>query len=596
MSFPNRNYAFAEAFVDELARAGLRHACISPGSRSGPVALALAQNSRIKTWTHLDERSAAFFALGMAKALDEPVAVLCSSGTAAANFHPAVIEARYSTAPLLVLTADRPPELWEWGAAQTMDQTGLYGLHAKWSVAVPAPEVRPDLLRYVRFLASRAFATALESPAGPVHINMPFRDPLAPEEVAEDIRQAESAPAPEAWQGRPQEAPFAQVTTGTTKPEASAVGQLAVELRAVERGIIVCGPQRSPSFPQQVTELASQLGYPLLADPLSQVRIGPHELGGVIDGYDLFLQDQRLTGALAPEVVLRFGAIPTSKPLIQFLEGHRGVRQILVDPDGWSDPSHLSTDVLRVDPGALCTALAEQLPGPAPTQDWLSRWQRARDLTARALAQTLPRTEELFEGKLFSELSALLPEGATLFAGNSMPVRDMDAYLPRSARTIRCAANRGLNGIDGVVSTALGYAAAQAGRLVLVIGDLSFYHDMNGLMAARRHELDATIVVVNNDGGGIFSFLPQAGYPEHFEELFGTPHGLEFGAAAQLYGLSYAKVGSWEEFRSAVSGSLTKPGTAIIEVPGDRARNVDLHRRVNDAVLGYLSARGEGVA
>jgi 2-succinyl-5-enolpyruvyl-6-hydroxy-3-cyclohexene-1-carboxylate synthase len=594
MSFENRNYAFAGAFVDELVRAGLRYVCICPGSRSSPIAIAFARNKRVQIWSHLDERSAAFFALGMAQALDQPVAMLCSSGTAAANFYPAVIEAHYSATPLVVITADRPPELWEWGAPQTMDQTRMYGPHAKWSVAAPTPEVTPALLRYVRFLAARVYSTAIETPAGPVHVNMPFRDPLAQEQVPDDLRLLETTHAPEAWVGRDQGEPYARVSAERAVPDMNTVRQLAGELSHTKRGIIVCGWQRSPEFPRLVTALAKRLGYPVLADPLSQVRAGQHDLTAVIDNYDLFIREPELADSLAPTVVVRFGAVPTSKPLTQFLEQNRNARQVLVSHGAWSDPSHLSTDVIRSEASALCQALTDELTPAERPNAWLDRWLVARDLADLAVDGQLQAMDEMFEGKVFTELAKLLPQDAWLMAGNSMPVRDMDSFLPRTAKRIRCLANRGVNGIDGVVSTALGHAATGQSRLALVIGDVSFYHDLNGLLAAQRYGMDATIVVINNDGGGIFSFLPQAEHPEYFEELLGTPHGLQFEPVAKLYGLTYAKVSSWNEFRSAVSNSLRTPGTAIVEVPGDRARNVQLHRQVTDAVLS--SARRAAVA
>ncbi len=591
MSFENRNFTWATALVDELARSGLRHVCICPGSRSGPLALALARHDGIRKWFHLDERSASFFALGMAQALDEPVAVLCSSGTAAANFYPAVIEASYSATPLLLLTADRPPELWEWGAPQTMDQTRLFGQHAKWAVSLPSPEVSPERLRSVRFLANRAYATASEPPAGPVHINVPLAEPLAPRPVPEDLQMMEMLDSPEAWRGRDGPQPFARVGLGRRSGDAATISALAQELAAAERGLIVCGWQRSPEFPSLVTELAHRLGYPVLADPLSQVRTGGHDLSQVIDNYDRFLADLQQPETLDPEVIIRFGAVPTSKNLTEFLERSRSARHILVGDAAWSDPSHLSTDVLRVNADGLCRSLIEKVSALPRSGAWLERWLIAREITEKSTIGALKQMEELFEGKVFSELTELLPDGSTLFAGNSMPIRDMDAFLPRTNKALLCTANRGMNGIDGVVSTALGYAAAQPEtRVVLVIGDVSLYHDMNGLLAARRHDLNATVVVLNNDGGGIFSFLPQADYPEHFEDLFGTPHGLGFEATATLYRLAYAKVDSWKAFQSAVSTSLDTPGTTIIEVPGDRARNVVLHQQVRATVTGQDGA------
>ena len=575
--------AYVGAFVDELARAGVRHACFAPGSRSTPLVLALAREPRIRLWDHLDERSAAFFALGLAKTLGEPVALVCTSGTAAANFLPAVVEAHYSRVPLLVLTADRPPELRDVGAPQAIDQLRLYGPYAKWFVEVALPEATPALLRYARALAARAAATVREEPAGPVHLNFPFREPLIPLPAEPPAVSGATALA---WRGRPEGEPFARVLTGPKQPDASLVRELAELLAGLPRGLIVAGPQPGEALAPALAKLALTLGYPILAEPLSQVRCGSHDRTLVVDAYDAFLRDPEVSGALMPQVVLRFGAVPTSKPLLLYLERHAGARQIVVDPAGWPDPLHLASHVVHVDPVLLAESLVVQLGGMEcrPEPAWAETW-RAVDARARgAIAGELARIEEPFEGRVFAELAALLPDGATLFAGNSMPVRDLDTFFPGSARRIRFLANRGANGIDGVVSTALGAAAALTGPLALVIGDLSFYHDMNGLLAARRHGLRATIVLLNNDGGGIFSFLPQAEHGEQFERLFGTPHGLDFRHAATLYGLPFTRVESWPAFREAVQASLAGDGVSVIEVPTERARNVELHRRIWPAV------------
>ena len=584
MSQPeNLNYAFAGAFVEELARSGLRHACICPGSRSTPLAISLARHPKIKTWIHLDERSGSFFALGMARALREPVAVLCTSGTAAANFFPAVVEAKYAGIPLLLLTSDRPPELWEWGANQAIDQTRMYGPHAKWSVSMSTPEATPDLLRSVRALASRTIATAIEAPAGPVHINLPFREPLAPEVVLADHSEKVFSSAPEAWLGREGEQPYAQVKGGQRVATTAEVTALATSIRDAERGLIVCGPQDDPEFAACISLLAAKLGYPVLADPLSQVRCGAHDRQMVIDNYDALLRDNGLASALPPQVVLRFGAIPTSKVLLTYLEQHRQARQVVIGNGGWHDPIHAATDFVQGDATQFARDLSEAIP-VARGAAWPRRWLDLATSARRAITHELDAMDELFEGKVIAELASMLPPKVILFAGNSMPVRDVDSFFPSITQQIRFMANRGASGIDGVVSSALGASAVLPDPLVLVLGDLSFYHDMNGLLAAKQHHLNATIIVINNDGGGIFSFLPLANYPEYFEQYFGTPHGLTFEQTASLYGIGYSKVTSWREFRAAVSESIGSLGTTVVEIPGERVQNVQLHNRVWSAV------------
>jgi 2-succinyl-5-enolpyruvyl-6-hydroxy-3-cyclohexene-1-carboxylate synthase len=578
-----RNYAIAESLVDELVRLGLSHACLSPGSRSTPLVLSLARHEGLKTWVHLDERSAAFFALGLARALSQPVAIVCTSGTAAANFFPAVVEAYHARVPLLVLTADRPAEVWGWGANQTIDQTRIYGSHAKWSVNLSPPDALADLLRYVRATGCRAVATAIQAPAGPVHVNIPFGEPLVPEEATGDSELGASFAGIETLEGRPTGKPYLGAVQGTRRLGGEELRSLAQSLRGVKRGLIVCGAQEDLKFPVAVSSLAARLGYPVLADPLSQVRCGAHERGLIMDCYDALLRNEALCRAFAPEVILRFGQVPTSQALLNFLRLHASARQVLIDDGGWPDPIHVASEILCAD----ARAVAQELAGAAerePDPQWADRWRTASELAGRAVAAELKNMGELFEGKIFRELAFLLPEKAALFAGNSMPVRDMDTFFPSVSKQVRFAGNRGASGIDGVLSTALGFSAAIPEPLVLVVGDLSFYHDMNGLFAVKKNRLAATIILVNNDGGGIFSFLPQRRYPEYFETYFGTPHGLAFETAARLYGVEFRQVKSWEEFPSLLSESIGKPGTRILEVRTDRERNVELHRRVWSAV------------
>jgi 2-succinyl-5-enolpyruvyl-6-hydroxy-3-cyclohexene-1-carboxylate synthase len=580
--FENRNYAFSNAFVDELARCGLRHVCIAPGSRSAPLTIAFARHSDIKTWVHLDERSAAFFAVGMAQALGEPVALVCTSGTAAANFYAAVVEARYGFVPLLVFTTDRPPELWDSGAPQTIDQVRMYGSHVKWSVLMPPPDATTALMSFVRSIACRAFAATITPPEGPVHVNFPFREPLEPVVLTSDFPKEEYETAVDAWQGRSGGAPFIRAPAVEQIVHHADIERLAAELVSAKRGVILCGPQPDSEFAAAVVALSRLLGYPILADPLSQVRCGSHDRSTIVDCYDIFLRDSSVVSALTPEVVLRFGAIPNSRPVIKYLERHRAARHVAIgDSYFWTNPNQTTTELFRVAPVNFCRAMCAVINNKAAISSWARRWYKLAEITKAAVQKTLEGfDEEMFEGKVFDELSYLLPDGASVFVGNSMPIRDQDAFFPSTARCTRFLANRGASGIDGVLSSALGAAAVSTGKLVLVLGDISFYHDMNGLLAAKAYGLDATIIVINNDGGGIFSFLPQAFYQDVFETYFGTPHGLTFRAAAELYGVSYRRVQGWDQFREIVGKSIAGDGATIIEVPSDRDLNLDLHNRV----------------
>lgn len=600
----NPTYACVRAFVDECWRVGLRHAVICPGSRSTPLALVLAATPALRIWMHLDERSAAFFALGLARRLEEPVALLCTSGTAAANFLPALVEARLTHVPLLVLTADRPPELRECGAPQAIDQNRLYGTHVKWYMETALPEASNEALRYMRTIACRALSLARAVPAGPVHLNVPLREPLTPGPIVGQPLPAESQRDPLAWWGRPGGQPYIDVHSGTGPANLApdALEELVVALQSNARGLIIVGPQAaSPAAFAAVLQLARLTGYPILADPLSQLRGSGDARELVLSSYDAFLRSERFSARYTPQIVLRFGAMPTSKAVLLYLKRYL-CRQVVIDPlSGWEEPMQLAAQMFYADPGRFCRQLIARLETLAADEErrrerenWMAAWQLAEQATCAALLLALGDLPGLFEGRVFVELAALLPAGSLLYVGNSMPVRDMDTFFWPGVGHLRCLGNRGANGIDGVVSSALGASAASdpAEPAVLVIGDLSFFHDLNGLLAARLYALNLVIVLINNDGGGIFSFLPQAAYPEHFEQLFGTPTGLDFRPAVEMYGGRFLRISDWGAFRSAVQTGLAEGGLHVIEVPCSRASNVAHHRQLWQVVERALQEAG----
>jgi 2-succinyl-5-enolpyruvyl-6-hydroxy-3-cyclohexene-1-carboxylate synthase len=595
----NPTYAYVGAFVDELRRGGLRHAVLCPGSRSTPLALVLASNPDIRCWMHIDERSAAFFALGMAKRLSQPVALLCTSGTAAANFLPAVAEAHLTHVPLLVLTSDRPPELRACGAPQAIDQHRLYGSHAKWFMETALPEASNEALRYIRTIACRALAEARIVPAGPVHLNLPFREPLTPAPLAGQPLPAENMRDPLAWSGRPDDQPYTQVAGAQQAGSVTVdtLRELAGQIHESPRGLILVGPQTDLELADALLLLAHQSGYPILADPLSQVRGRTDESGLVIASYDAFLRSEGFLKRARPQFILRFGAMPTAKPLLLYLKRYPDCPQVIVNAhQSWEEPTQLASQFLYAAARTLCLELSqalkdlasnsvqdmEQCPALQERAGWVTLWKQAEQTTRQALHAALRDFPALFEGRVFSELAELLPARALLYTGNSMPVRDMDTFFWPIQSEIRCLGNRGANGIDGMVSSALGASAVRDSDepAVLVIGDLSFFHDLNGLLAARLHRLNLTIILINNDGGGIFSFLPQAAYPDHFEQLFGTPTGLDFRPVVEMYGGSFQRVTTWEAFRLALQSGLQEGGLRVIEVPTERAGNVTMHRQL----------------
>ena len=542
-------YQLLRAFCDELARCGLEHATTSPGSRSTPLVFSLIRQPRIRTWSHIDERCAGFFALGAAKASGRPVAVACTSGTAAANLLPAVIEARWDEVPLLILTADRPPELREVGAGQAIDQLKLYGDAAKWFFETDLPAAGPSSLRWIRTLACRAYWTALDGRPGPVHLNFPLREPL--------VLDARLPPDDTA---RANERPYVIVEPPHPPPPA----QGGPGPHPSGRLLLVAGA-RTPDA-AGLAALAARAGIPLLADPLS----GARSEGAAIAHYDLLLRDPGFASEHRPEFIFRLGALPTSKPLRAWLAQLAEVAQVAFDAhQTWQDPD-----------GVVGMRLRSPLPQPEEVDvqpGWLGSWLAADSAAARAIDTELG--EELSEPLVARRLAGLLPPDAALFVASSMPVRDLETFTPVLPNPPRVLANRGANGIDGTVSTAFGVAATGA-RVVLLIGDVALAHDIGGLLDARRLRLPLTIVLLNNDGGGIFHFLPVAGEGDGFDEHVATPHGLSFAQAAELYGCGYEHPKTAGELAAAVQHSLAESATTIIEVTTDRAENLELHRRL----------------
>lgn len=587
------------AFVEELTRAGVRDAVVCPGSRSTPLALAFRAHERIRVRVLIDERSAGFFALGIARTSRRAVVLLGTSGTAAINFAPAVVEASLGRVPLLVLTADRPPELRDRGAPQTIDQVHLYGRHAKWFVELALMDEAPDTLAHVRSVAGRAVATAIAGPAGPVHLNLLLREPLIPTEDLGAIRGSIDGREPTAV-----EAPFVATVVGRRELDRDQVAAIA-RLTATGRGLIIAGPLDDPASHEPLARLAAATGYPILADPLSGLRCGPHDRSLVLTHADHIVRPGPWIDACTPEIVIRFGAMPTSKPVTELMRAARPELFVVDGDGGWREAALVSATFVHADAASAATALADALASAAdwagaPSRDsWTRAWLEAETAAGRALDSWLDGLDEPFEGAPFKALGDLLPAGALLWAGNSMPVRDMDAWLPGGERAIRVLGNRGANGIDGVMSTALGSAAISGGPVVLVVGDLSFLHDLGALVTARLHELSLLVVLVNNDGGGIFSLLPQArseapgaGLPAHYEELFGTPHGIELGPIVEGFGFRHraAQAGGYAELRATIEAEVGLPGLRVVELRTDRTRNAELHQAAATAVESALAA------
>ena len=535
-------YLLLRAFVDELARCGLAGACTSPGSRSTPLVLTLARQPGLRTWSHVDERVAGFFALGVAKQSGRPAAVACTSGTAAAHYLPAVIEAREARIPLVVLTADRPPELREVGAGQTIDQLKLYGDAAKWFFEVGTHRATPERLRWMRRLAFRAYETAVSGRPGAVHLNFALREPLV---LDAPLAPADDEPLPRARRSAP---------------------AAAIDLELGERAVIVAGRhERDDGLAAALPAAAAALGAPLLADPLSGARRGP----AAVAHYDDLLRDEAFAAAHRPDTVIRVGDLPTCKPLRQWLAGLDGARQIAFDPEGaWQDPAAVVGEILDADPAAWARSIAG---APRPSA-WLDAWRRADDAAGEAIAAELG---DAISEPAVARALARLPSEVTVFTASSMPVRDVESFWPARDAPPRVLAHRGANGIDGTLAAAFG-AAAAGGRVVVHLGDVALAHDLGALLSASRLKLALTVVLVDNAGGGIFDFLPVATQVDAFEEHVATPTGLDAERVAALFDLEYERVDALGAIREA-------PG-ALLHVRTDRAENVALHRRLHEAV------------
>lgn len=574
MNYTNSMTQYLGSFVDELTRTGVKHVVISPGSRSTPVAILLEENKFITTYIHVDERSAAFFALGIAKALQEPVAILCTSGSASANYFPAIVEAYHSQIPLLVLTTDRPHELRDVGAPQAINQLNMYGNFVKEFIDLALPEASLQMFYYVRSTVVRAVEKSKVIPRGPIHINMPLREPLVPNLSIKNI-----------WYSGKLNRPVHTSVLETSR-KLSNVQEYVNLFYSNEKGIIICADGIGTNQ-ENIVKFAKTFGYPILADPLSNMRSGQHDKEYIIESYDSILRSVNVKEYMKPDIIIRFGVAPVSKALNQYIGSNVDARIMLVEnSDRWNDFTLVGAEKVICDIGNFCTDITEQLESDK-SSDWLEQWQKLNQLV-RIELKISPQMNSFFEGKVIQEIQANLPDDSIFYVSNSMPIRDVDSFYTVENKNIQILANRGANGIDGIVSTALGTSVANK-PLLLLIGDLSFYHDLNGLLAAKLFEIDVTIVIINNDGGGIFSFLPQKKEEKHFEKLFGSPLGLDYEYVVKMYNGTFTRVTSWEQFSECVVNSFKEKGLKVIEINTNREENLNTHQSIWGNVNDKLS-------
>jgi 2-succinyl-5-enolpyruvyl-6-hydroxy-3-cyclohexene-1-carboxylate synthase len=555
------------ALVDELSALNIKNVVISPGSRSTPISMLVNEHPDLKSYIAVDERGAAFFALGLAKSTKQPTVLICTSGTAASNYLPAISEAKESRIPLIVMTADRPHELRDIGAPQAMNQIGLYGSFVKQFIELAIPEASEAMYQYARTSVNRLYRSCMTAPKGPVHINIPLREPLVPNFSIGDIFSS----------GKRQANAHTIITETFATISKNTICKIIELFHSNRKGLLVCGPYVEEAALHKIVELSKILGYPVLCDPLSNGRQIISDETVICDSYDTFLRFEEIVETIDSEIIIRFGAMPVSKTFTQYVQKQKECELIVIDEgDLWRDPTLRATQMISCDDLEFCNEIIQSMEQVKIDYDWLNKWKTINEKTRIGL-EKVDQFDEFFEGKIVQLLSKHLPKNSTLFVSNSMPIRDVDTFFHIQNKNLKIACNRGVNGIDGTIATALGMAAAGE-NVTLLIGDLSFYHDLNSLVLSKLHQLPLKIVLVNNDGGGIFSFLPQSKEEKHFEALFGTPLGLDFRHATALFGGIHTLISDWFDFSDAISKNVNQ--LHVIEVQTNRKENYELHQKV----------------
>lgn len=555
--------------MEVLARLGLTTVVLSPGSRSTPLALAAARNAKLEAIPVLDERSAGFFALGIAKRTRRPVALVCTSGSAVANYFPAVVEASMSGTPLLLLTADRPPELRACSSGQTIDQLKFFGDYVRQFSELSLPSVRSSMLDYVRQTLVHAVERTLTGDPGPVHLNFPFRDPLHPEPDAEPVVDPAVLEQAATVLRRPCEA--------VTVP--SYFDEVAIErLSSHQQGLIVVGDmtplEGDDSFADSIAMLSSKLGWPILADVLNPLRGHAGESPALVTHYDAILRDSEAAKELRPTAILQIGQLPTSKVLRSWLSELGAVAFLLNERPLNTDPLHrVATPLI-----GSAHVLAEQVEHLTVKSDWLAGWMRYESRYRRGFEAAFESMSELFEGKVAWILSKQIPMGSSVFIASSMSVRYAEFFWTAGSRAHSVFANRGANGIDGTLGTALGVAHRGAPTFLLT-GDLAFLHDSNAMLIASQLKGSLTVLLINNEGGGIFEHLPVAKKNPDFESIFATPQSVDFAQLCAAHSVSHCLVQDWASLTDLVGQQATK-GVRVLEIQTDRKVDVETLKRL----------------
>jgi len=575
----NRNIIWTETFVRELVSVGVKYACISPGSRNTPLTLAFANNQNIKKFVNIDERSNGFFALGLAMSSKTPVVLVCTSGTATAEFYPAIIEAYQQRVPLIVCTADRPPELLDCGANQTINQTNIYKNHIRWffDVGLPSPSVRG--IKHIKAIARRAIYESTIRSKGPVHLNFPFRKPFEPEsytdEVENDILELSNSVLNNKNEFFREEEKNLMSGKWFKK--------IINHLKNKSKGLMIVGPEvYNHNFLEKCQALSQKLGYPVLADGASQLRFGKHDKGNLITNFDGFLRSDSFSKKYQPDLILHFGRTITSKALDTYLEKWNAARFMINEFGDWFDPSNKSAASLACKPYVFCETtlkLLEREIIPERSANWLKIFLDTDRKVQQIKSEVIEKARFPNESRIINELLRLIPDDSQIMLSNSMPIRDFDYFASTMNKDIIIYHNRGASGIDGIISTALGIMVGNRKPTVLLIGDLAFYYDLNGLLAAKKYNIPLVIILINNNGGGIFKVLPISNYKKFFKKYFIASHNLDFKPFVEGYGGNYNLIKSWNHFRQIFPKSLAKKNFSVLEIKTNASTSLSLRKK-----------------
>ena len=575
----NRNILWTKTFVKELSSAGVKYACISPGSRNTPLTLAFAGNKKIKSFVHIDERSCAFFGLGLAKSSGTPVALISTSGTATAEFYPAIIEAYQQRIPLIICTADRPPELLDCGANQTINQNNLYKNHIRWFVDVGLPEPITRRIKHIKVIARRAVYESLIRSKGPVHLNFPFRKPFEPDAFTDDVSR-ELLDLADAISFEKEELFIEDEKNISTEKWFIEIFNY---LKEFEKGLIIAGPENyDPAFHKKCQMLAEKLGYPILADGASQLRFGHHNKENIISNFEGSLRSDFFVNNNKPDVILQFGRTITSKALDIFLEKCPAPRFMINEFGDWFDPSNRATAAIACKPFIFCEKMLDKIMFEKierKINGWLQTFIEAEKISDSIKDEIINQSGPLNEARIIKEIINLLPENSQVMISNSMPIRDFDYFAMNTNKNIAIFNNRGASGIDGIISTALGIAADSSKPTFLITGDLAFYYDLNGLLAANKYSLPLIIILINNNGGGIFEVLPISEYKEVFKEFFIAPHNLDFSHFVKAYNGNYILIKNWTHLNEAFKSALQEKSFSVLEIKTNACESLTLRKK-----------------